>query len=300
MKKITHALRPVVESKTDFNRHILFGSIDPATVPDEYFVGEPLIIKDQDYQVQGSDFCGGYAGSEVSEDQEMVELNGEFTFMVAKRLKGSEYWKEWGTDLREICNGGVKVGFLEQEYYPFENSTDLTRDFIANPANWSSELDMLAAEHRKNSYTTPENGPYDRFDNWRTQMYMARAGRKSILTGVAWRQSWTDAPGGIIPDQDYSGEPGSGHAVKCFGWMVVNGAVHLVFQLSNTNEIGDKGLFYFPARVVNDCFTYGAYMWEDMPADYLKVHHDNGMRVDANPLYKLYVILLNWITGKSI
>ncbi len=269
----------------------------------DFFVGEPLVIKDQEYQVQGTDFCGGYAGSEVSEDQEMVELNGEFLFMASKRLKGGEAWREWGADLRDICDAACKVGCIEQEYYPFENHTDLTRDFIANPANWAEDLNMLAAEHRKNSYTTVD-GPHDNFDNFRMQMYMARAARKSILTGVAWRSSWTGAAGGIIEDRDYSEEGGSGHAVKCFGQMIceVNGKpeLRLVFQLSNGNQIGDQGLFYFPRSVINKEFSYGAYMFEDMSAEYLRYHHENGLRIDANPFYKLLMLILNRITRKKI
>ncbi len=298
-RTIVHALNPVTPKASDVQRHVVFGSIAREKVPAEYFVGEPLVIKDQDYQVVGSDFCAGYAGSEVSEDQEMVELNGEYTFMIGKRLKGIDAWKQWGSDLRDIMDAGRKVGFLEQEYYPFANETALERDFVANPANWSKELDMLANDHRKNSYSTPEGGPYDRFDNWRTQMYMARVGRKSIVTGVSWRGSWTSAPGGIIPEGDYSGESGSGHAVKCFGWMEIKGVEHLVFQLSNGHEIGDKGLFYFPRSVINNEFNFGAYMWEDLSADYLRMHHDNGLRVDAALWKKFCTIIINFITKRK-
>ncbi len=297
---IVDALRPVEKKTSDFSRTTLFGSMGLDKLPTgDFFVGEPLIIKDQDYQVQGTDFCGGYAGSSVSEDQEMVELNGEFLFMAAKRLAGGEEWRKWGTDLREICEAACKVGCIEQQYYPFENRTELTRDFIANPANWPEDLDMLAAEHRKNSYTDVD-GPHDTFNNFRMQMYMARAARKSILTGVKWRRSWTQAAGGIIDDRDYSDEPGFGHAVKCFGQMLLyketdQPRLYLVFQLSNDNQIGDQGLFYLPQSVVNKEFSYGSYMFEDMPAEYLRYHHENGLRVDANPFTKLLTVILNWI-----
>lgn len=287
-EKKGYGLQPLTEDKRDFSHDVVFGSPKLAELPTgDFFVSHPLKIKDQGM----TDFCAGYAAAAVSEDQEDVEINPEYTWQIAKAMIGEEAWKEWGMNLRDICKAAVATGFLDQEYYPFENQ-EVDRDFLANPANWPKDLAMLAADHRKNSFFAVD-GPYDTFDNFRAVMYANRTGRRSILTGVKWRQSWEATPGGVIP-KSYE-EEGTGHALKIFGQMDIHGELHLVAQLSNGEEIGDKGLFYFPREVINKEFVFGAFTFKDMPKDYAQYHNENGIRITDNVFLKFIKVFKKFL-----
>lgn len=109
----------------------------------------------------------------------------------------------------------------------------------------------------------------DTFDIIRCTLWANRAEKRSILTGITWHNSWTYASGGIIP-RFYVDRGNFGHAFKVFGWKEIADEPYLVAQLSNGENIGDKGIFYFPRNVVNKEFTYGAYTFSDMPPEQAK------------------------------
>lgn len=306
VKKIaTGGLLPKPEGKAPYSLTTVFGAPKVADLPTgEFFVGEPLEIKNQDINYP-SDYCASYGASAVSEDQEMVPLTPEWTFAQAKRLliddKGAKTEEEiqnilgaFGLNLHDICLAAVKFGFIERQYDPFHCETDKRpeRKFLADYRNWPADLEMLGAEHRKNSFFECD-GPYDMFDKFRAAMWINRKEHRSIVTGALWRESWQEAKNGIVADKDYSSEQGGGHAFKVFGQMPINGELHLVCQLSNGEKVGDKGLYYFPRGVVNREFTFGAYTFKDMPADVAKYHSENGLRFDANPMAKLIKVL--WV-----
>ena len=284
-------LQMLPTDKRDFSHAVVFGALAVDYLPkDDFFSSELLGIKDQGPY----DFCAGFAATEISEDQEAVELNPFFTFAAAKRLLGGDAWKAWGLNLRDVCEAGTKVGFLEEEYYPFANRTDLTRDFLANPANWPADLDMLAADHRKASYFAVD-GPHDTFDNIRSVMWQNRMEARSVLAGCAWRYSWNNAKGGIIPRTGWENEKGFGHAFKVFGQMWLDDpenpgkkALYLVMVNSWGPKVGDNGIFYFSREVVNREFSpYGAFTFKDLPKSDAKFHNDNGVCVDASVVTKL-------------
>lgn len=302
--KIGTGLLIAPEDKRDLSHSIVFGSVAPEKLPDgEFFVGEPAEIKNQDINYN-SDFCAGYAGAEAAEDQDIgVKYVPEYTWAAARDLAKLPV-ESYGLDLRQICMAGIKVGFLSREYDPFncDNENRRERDFLADFKNWPADLAMLAADGRKNSFFAVD-GPNDRFDNMRSVMFKNKAERRSIITGVAWRSSWSDAPQGIIPATGWENDRGSGHAIKIFGWMPIKDPetgveeLMLVAQLSNGPDFGDKGLFYFRRSVINSEFVFGSYTFKDMPADYARYHQDYNMRADLNPLVKLLKVL--WVLIKS-
>lgn len=303
LKIVPGGLLPKPENKKPYSLTTVFGAPKIEDLPTgEFFVGEPMEIKNQDINYP-SDFCASYGASEVSEDQEMVSLVPEWTFAQAKRLiiEDNELTDEneiqnvihaWGLNLDDICRAAVHYGFLERDYDPFHCETEQRpeRNFLADYRNWPVDLEMLGSEHRKNSFFECD-GPYDTFDKLRAAMYLNRKERRSILTGAFWRRSWQDAKDGIIEDRDYSNERGGGHAFKIFGQLIINGEIHLICQLSNGDKVGDKGLYYFPRGVVNKEFTFGAYTFKDMPAGIAKYHSENGLRIDDSPIAKLFKVL---------
>lgn len=283
------------DERPDFPHAAVFGSPAPETLPLEYKVGEPLIIKDQG----GLDFCAGFAASEVSEDQELIELNPHFSFMIAKKLMNDDAWKSWGIDLRSMCDGAVKVGFIEERQFPFINDDRRNdRNFLADWENWPlEEMELLAESHKKESFWDAATGPYDLFDNIRAAMWAARQEARSVLTGCLWRNgSWVSSDAkGVIP-KEY-GPDGSGHAFKVLGWKQINGEPYLIIQNSWGSDVGDGGLFYFPREVVNKEFIYGSFTFRDMPKEEAVYYVDNGITVFDSLLQKLWKVLWTWLSS---
>lgn len=248
-------LEPLPHDDRDFVFGTVFGDTPLDELPEEFFIQAMVEVKDQGR----SDFCTNYASSAASEDQEGVILNPEYGMMKTRSIDGRPL-DQWGANLRDAMKVGVNFGFLEQELYPHHDKrADEDRAFLLNPANWDAELDMHAFDHRKNSFFRVDQGSYDVFDNMRSALYANREKNCSIVTGSMWRPGWSKAKNGVIPKAAKTG--GSGHAFKIFGWNKIG----LVGQLSNGKGEGDSGVFYFPREVVNREFTYGSFMFNDMP-----------------------------------
>jgi len=141
------------------------------------------------------------------------------------------------------------------------------RNFIANWENWPFNLDEYAREHAKESYFEVD-GYDDRFLAFRSALWMNKGQRRSILTGVTWREGWLEAKDGIIPKEQT--RKIMGHSLKIYGQKNIAGELYLMAQLSNGSEVGNNGIFYFPKEVINRDFTFGAKLFKDMPPDEAK------------------------------
>lgn len=298
-KKLGFGLKKSTFDARDFSHAKVFGMPKKEQLPEnDFFVTDPLEIKDQGQ----TDFCTAYAAAAVSEDQEHTILCPEYTFMAAKRILGGDSWKEWGLELRDICKAACKYGFLEKAHYPFPILEPQSRDFLANPANWTEESDILAEDHKKQSFFNAVDGPFDTFDNLRATLFKNAAERRSILTGVTWRYAWNNAEKGIIPRTGWEDEQGEGHAVKVFGQIRLEDpenpgktALYLIVQNSWGSNTGDGGLFYFPREVVNKEFVFGAFTFSDMPREQAQYHSENGINV-KDPIYtKTFKVLKNFL-----
>lgn len=261
---LASGLQETPVDERDFSLGGVFGTIDVASIPlTDWLVADPVEIKDQG----GLDFCTGYALASVSEDQEGVPLDPGFAFAMIKKVRGE--WKQWGGDLRSGCKVAQEIGLIEVGQNPEDFGTK-GRDFVANWNNWThiNDLVKLAAKHAKASYFKVDGG-YDTFDNYRAALWQNRAEKRSIYTGCTWRPGWKGAPGGIIEDEGAIGG-GVGHAFKVCGQKMINGQPYLVVQNSIGKEWGDNGLYYFPRAVINREFTFGAYMFKDLPPEEAK------------------------------
>lgn len=250
------------KDERDFKLGSIMGHAAPTDLPDEYSVGDPIVIKDQG---PGTDMCQAYALSAVSEDEEGVALDPFYSFGAIKYITGDK--AEWGADLRSTAKSAV---IRKEGPYGFLEATDLSK--LTNPATQDdrdmaadydriSKLDMEAAtKHAKKSFFSVD-GPYDLFDNMRSAMWQTRNEHRSILTGCNWRTAWTYSPQGIIE----SAPRGQtfGHALKVFGWK----KDYMQLQLSNGIAIGDKGIFWIARDALNQAFTFGAFTFLDMPRE---------------------------------
>lgn len=268
----------------------IFGHIDIKDVPNtDFIVAQPLKIKDQ----KDSDFCTAYTVTEVSEDQEGVELNPHFQYAAFCSLRGN--FTEWGGDLRTACASAVKIGSLEESLVPAfmrEAIERGDRNFVADWRNWPDECFQLAKNRAKGSYFSVD-GPNDTFDNIRAAMWQFRAENRSIAVGSMWRSSWTEDADGIVKNAEDQGL--FGHAFKIFGQKVINDELHLCAQLSN-GPVGDNGIYYFTREVVNTEFgPFGQFMFQDLPKETAQFYQKHGIKAKDGTFTILWKIIKNYL-----
>lgn len=266
-------LRKLKKDGDDFRLAALFKQVQLSTLPIvDFDVAIPLAMKDQG----DTDFCFAFASTEVSEDQEGIELLPEYQAFKAKQISGD--LKGWGCDLRSVCKSLVNPGSLPKEGN--EKYIGLPREQVLDPATWPAELDKDANIHRKSTFFDATYGRYDLFDNLRVALWQHRKDKCTILTGSTWRQAWTDAADGVVPTM-YPTLNGYGHAFKLYGQRIINSVPYIKAQLSNGTDIGDRGKFYFPREVINREFKdYGAFMFKDIDRATAEAMLNSGTIID--------------------
>lgn len=292
-----YALRSLTPDDRDFSHSQVFGSIADLPTHD-FLVAVPLEIKNQDINYP-SDFCTSYAASECAEDEDQVLFVPEWTFAQSKGLKaltdGPTAYDEYGLDLRDICKGAVKKGFLPRNKDPFKCDTVSrpSRDFLANPLNWG-EVKDYDSPYKKASYFLVD-GPRDLFDNIRATLLKNLGERRSVIVGCLWRDSWTVAKNGIIPT-DYEID-GSGHAFKICGQKTIDDVIYLVAQLSDGIGMGDQGYFYFPREVVNKEFApFGAFTFTNVNRDKALWHITHGVPINGDFFTKALRFIAHYLS----
>lgn len=285
--KLGHGLIPHSEDTRDIQFGAVYTLPTLNELPPEFLVCDPIVIKNQ----KQTDRCTAYASTAVSEDQENKELSPEYQFYKAKHIQGD--LDSWGCDLRSVALSLIKYGSLPAELCTF--TADTSRATILSSESWSRSDDLTAEQYKKQSFMWV-SGPYDFFDNCRATLWKNRGEKKSLLTGVIWCQQWTESLDGYITEP---GTPGYGHAIKIYGWKLVKGEPILIAQLSNGKNIGDNGLFYFTREVINQCFTFGAITFTDMPKEKAQYLFENGIKKDDNWLIHIYKVLRNFLLNKK-
>ncbi len=273
---VENGLHPLSEDVRDFSLAGVFDQIDVKEIPLENFVvAHPLAIKDQG----ATDYCSAFAVTETSEDQEEIELLPQYQFFKTKVLMND--FESWGANLRSACKSAAKFGSLPVKNH--EHYLKLSRSQILDPVSWPEELDKEAKQYKKETFFKVD-GRYDTFDNIRCAMWQHRTEKRSIIVGAVWRDEWTAASDGIVPEGEFEG--GYGHAFKIFGQRIINGQPYLIAQLSNGTWIGDGGQFYFPRSVANREFTpYGQFMFKDISRETAEFYLSNPVTTQS-PWYK--------------
>lgn len=275
-----------------------FGTIPPVSIlPANWKVGDPLVIKFQGL----TDYCSTFSSTECSEDQEEVELDPLYQFMLAKQIALRDNQtdiRSFGCDLRSVAKSFTLVGSIEQSQSPY--TIGANRDLIITPGAWKDkQYAALAEKHKKQSYLVA-SGPYDNFDNIRMVMYHAMTAfniKQSCFTGFDWFQEYNFAPNGII---DVVGKQVvGGHAMKLFGWETDgNGVVRMLAQQSEGTNYGDKGINRFSRAVINAQQGYGAYIFVPVDKTGLQNHVSAGVYLDSNIFNRVFSII--WDKIKNI
>jgi hypothetical protein len=267
-------------------RDLLFGSIftlpTVESLPDNFVVGQPLVIKDQ----KNTDYCSCFSSTSVSEDQENVVLDPLWQFMKSKVIEGDP--NGFGCDLRSVAKSFTKFGSIEATQSPY--NIDTPREIIVNPSSWKDKnYDFLAEKHIKESYAFV-SGSGDFFDNIRATMFHGK--KQSVVFGMDFCVGWLMCPGGIV---DSLGMPVSGHAIKLFGWQTINGQPYMLAQLSNGTDIGANGIFKLSRTVINAQQGYGAVTFTAYDPDAMLTHQNLGVKLDQNFLIRWVQLIANFI-----
>jgi len=260
---VEYGLNKLPTDLRDFQFGSLFGDDkDPSVLPDEFFAGEILGVKDQ----KNTDYCSAFAGTGVSELQEHVELDPLFTMMATKIEEGRT--DTWGANLRDSAKSQVDYGSLKK--IDSTHTIDEERSTILDKNNWSKEQFKKAEEHKKESFLfINPYGKIDLFDAIRFAIYDGRIKSQAVQTGALWRYSWNSARDGIIPKVYEDG--GSGHSFYFLGWQKLDGELYMIAILSNGSEIGDAGMYYFPREVIDRECVYGNIIFYDKSAEEVKL-----------------------------
>ena len=281
---IKAGLRKLSKDSRDLSLGSIFGFQKLEGVPDtDFIVASPFKMKDQG----DDDFCTGYTVTEVSEDQEGIELDPDFQYAASAKIRGDH--ESWGMDLRIAFKSAVDYGSLPRSQRP-SIMEGKDRNFRANWKNWPEECFEQAFPYKKKTFFDVD-GRYDLFDNIRAALWKFKDERRTVGVGAEWRTSWTRSENGVIPNDYDKDEEGFGHAFKIFGQKVIAGELHLVAQLSN-GPIGDNGIYYFKRETVNREFKdFGQYMYQDMPKEQALFYQKHGIQVGDSSWRKAWKVI---------
>lgn len=282
-KLIGGDLLPLTPDKRDFAYELSFGAVALKYLPTEDFrVGEPLGVKDQ----KGTDRCSGYGSTAASELQEGIRLNPDAQFGLIKAVMGDE---AWGADPRSALESYTKYGSIPAHRVTF--TADTPREDILNIKQWFTDSLKVDAEMYKKESFFWIKGPYDMYDSIRSALVQHKHENTAVHTGALWRGEWTDAPGGLIPDT--YGDYGGAHYFIIIGQKTFPGEhePRLEAQLSNGNNIGDNGFFYFTRAQINKELLFAA-MFKDLPDGETKDSLiEKNLWRNSNPFMKLWLFI---------
>ena len=248
-------LLPTPKEKMKFSFGAVFGYPDPATLPNEFDIGEPLEIKNQNIP-SPSFICVAESLVSVSEFQEKVALEPAFILKLITQISETIQWIYQGTNLEIGAKAALK-GFLERQESPYSVEKDGV-EVSATPNNWNASYDKIAQKHKKQAYYwIGVSGKLNMWDAIRGAMYQFKDEKRAVQAGVIWNSEWTDKT--YI---DAIGTPAYGHAIAVLGWK----GDYLKIQNSLGKEIGENGIQYFHKDIVNKEFgKFKALAFSDMP-----------------------------------
>ena len=287
--KITPGLRKSKYDPRDFSMSRLYGFVTKENLvkankllPEEFIIGMPK-VKDQGL----TDQCTAYATTSASELQEAEELNPQWTFAVSKMMTKDP--NKWGQTTEASAKSHVKYGAIAQKAFD-KLDLDIDDYEIRDIKKWSRDFFPGAKEYQKSSYFKIDKN-FLSFDGLKFMLFRNRLKKRAIITGLIWRNEWLNAEKGIIPEN--YGEEGTPHAFILIGWAVIKKKEYLIAQLSSTEEVGDKGWFFFSRSVTEKEFgkkQFKSLMFVDVdPEQFKKEYWSVGQKL-LNFFISLYGI----------
>src|SRR5687768_17581116 len=143
-------LLPEIQDERDLEVGGFFTLPKLSEVADEFVVGSLDNVLHQ----KNTDYCATHAGCDVSKDQEGIDLDPCWQFMLAKQIDGN--LEGWGLQLRDMAKSFTKFGSIEKKDSPY--TVDTPRSVIVNPKSWFPSLLFKAEKHKKESYLKIKSG----------------------------------------------------------------------------------------------------------------------------------------------
>ncbi len=211
------------------------------------------------------DFCPGFSAVELQNAIWGTNFDPYYQFAKIKQVRGE--YTQYGANVRDSAKSVVRYGSLPAKLAPYTHGlnavSDRDRNFLANWENYPTEFDGFASKYADESYFFLD-GKYDAFDNMRSALWIHILERRGISFGLLWRESWSYTHGGIIPDTMPQPSPrDGGHDMAVVGQKTIDDKIYLVLQQTWGDGFGDKGFFYFPRTIIDQCFAqgYGAFLF---------------------------------------
>ena len=187
-----------------------------------------------------------------------------YTLAAARHCRSNDTSIGFGCDLRSVCLSIIRHGVLPLDMTPF--SVSQCRSKWASWTSYSSttsfNLHRAAASRRKGAYFSLDPPPpgRDLFDSIRAVCWSMHAAKRAVIAGCKWRPLWLQQ-GAIIGPSRCKG--GLLHAIRILGQKIINDIIYLVVAPSFGQNVGDRGLFYFPREIINRELHYGCYVFKD-------------------------------------
>src|SRR5574343_76397 len=121
-----------LKEKTEDKRDIHVGMITSLPALSTLPLWKKIPIPDEWKLTQTEDTCAGHATHIASSEQEQVNLDPIFTWVMA-RYYSKMTPDEWGIELRDMMMAHQKIGAIEFEQTPIREGDEGWRD----PTNWS-------------------------------------------------------------------------------------------------------------------------------------------------------------------
>lgn len=272
-------LTPLPEDNRDFQLGAIFNLGDTSQLPYSFELELPFPVRDQG----STDYCSAFTTCCMSELQEGVELDPQFSFAVSKMI--SEDPDTWGQNMRDAMKAHVQVGAvpLGSHDIPLE---DYKGRYIKN---YSPILLEVAEEHKKQTYMSVKSVGADWFDSIRLALWKFKYEKRAVSIGVIFAWGLSEK---VI---DKIGSGGFGHMMMIYGW---EGDYAKVYNWYNKSA-GNNGTHLIHKDIINVYAPrYGAMMFIDMPKEEVKTRLEYGITPTDNWLVQLYKTFIGII--KSI
>lgn len=196
---------------------------------------------------QGENLCSAMTTSEIGADEWGIPMSGAFQAMAISLCCGRPLFNI-GASVDDALKSGREYGFLPKNKEPF-SWEEKGESFVCEYTNWPQELIELAKRYRIAGGDFVVDGPYDAFDNFRTQLYAHRP-NNGISLGIPWFQTFNGTgPNGIVhtPDPTYGL---TWHNIEMKGFDRIGGIDYIKCRSWNKAD-GARTYFYFSRPIFN-------------------------------------------------
>lgn len=199
---------------------------------------------------QRLNFCTACTQSEIGADEWGIPMSQKFQALAISLIIHAPLYNA-GSSIDDSMKSGRVYGFLPLDKEPdsIKNLDESTfyEPTICDPSNWPSSVFTDALKYQITGGDFYVDGPYDAFDNYRSQLYQHRPDN-GISCGVPWYSSFNATRSdGLVAGP---AGPNSWHDIDMKGWETIHGVPYIVIR-SWDLDAGKDTYFYFNRAIWN-------------------------------------------------